>query len=161
MKKIHIIIAAILGILIIYFLVKNYEGSERGDVTDTNNIDDEIGLILMKKHCYVCHSVLSNSHDEIIAPPMAAVKWRYSMRYSSKEDFVSAMVQWSMDPDLKKSIMPGAVDKFKVMPKQPFDSIEIVRIVNYIYDNELEEPEWFKDHQKEMHPMNENMGKNR
>ena len=154
MKYIYVLMSGLLVMIIILFLIGNTDDSKINELDELHMSQNEIGLKLIRKHCYVCHSVNSNSHDEIIAPPMAAVKWRYSRQYSNKEEFVGAMVDWTMDPKFGRSIMPGAVDKFKVMPKQPFDKTEIVSIVNYIYDNPLEEPIWFEEHQKEMHGKN-------
>lgn len=42
-------------------------------------------LTLFQQKCYACHSVTTKSHDEIIAPPMIAVKNRYSMQYDNKK----------------------------------------------------------------------------
>jgi len=92
----------------------------------------------------------SPSHDSIIAPPMAAVKQRYLMRYPDEEEFVRAIVAWGQDPRADKSIMPGAVDRYQVMPKQDFNTEELTQIASYMYANELEQPEWFADHEKEM-----------
>ncbi len=81
---------------------------------------------------------------------MAAVKQRYLMRYPDKEEFVRAIVAWGKDPRADKSIMPGAVDRYQVMPKQDFNTEELTQIASYMYANELEQPEWFADHEKEM-----------
>lgn len=105
---------------------------------------------LLKTRCYVCHMPDSPSHDSIIAPPMQAVKQRYLMRYPDEEDFVRAMVAWAHDPRADKSIMPGAVSRYQLMPKQNFKEEELQQIASYIYANELEQPEWFDDHEKEM-----------
>ena len=109
------------------------------------------GYELLKNHCYVCHSPVSSSHDEIIAPPMAAVKMRYSRSFKTKDAFVEALVSWSMNPDKEKSLMRGAVDRFQQMPKQAFIEEELRKIAVFIYENKLEEPEWFAAHEKEMH----------
>jgi len=109
------------------------------------------GYALMKSQCYACHNPESPSHDEILAPPFAAVKMRYQMFYRSEEEFVSAVVKWTMDPQESEALMRGAVDRFKTMPKQPFKEDEIQKIATYIFNNKLEEPEWFDAHQKEMH----------
>jgi len=106
---------------------------------------------LLKNQCYACHSPVSSSHDVIIAPPMAAVKLRYGRSYSSKDEFVEALVSWTMNPNKEKALMWGAVDKFQLMPKQAFVESDMRKIASYIYDNELEEPEWFAAHEKEMH----------
>ena len=62
------------------------------------------GYKLAKVHCYVCHNPYSPSHDEIIAPPLAAVKMRYGMQYKTEADFVDAMVEWVMDPQESRAL---------------------------------------------------------
>ena len=109
------------------------------------------GYELLKNQCYVCHSPVSSSHDEIIAPPMAAVKMRYSRSFKTKDEFVEALVSWSMNPVKEKALMRGAVDRFQQMPKQAFIEEDVRKIAVFIYENELEEPEWFAAHEKEMH----------
>ena len=109
------------------------------------------GYELTKVQCYACHNPNSPSHDEIIAPPLAAVKMRYQMQYKTESEFVDAMVDWAMDPQESRSLMRGAVVKFKTMPKQPFKEAEMRKIATYIYNSDLEEPDWFDAHQKEMH----------
>ena len=109
------------------------------------------GYKLLKNQCYACHSPVSSSHDVIIAPPMAAVKLRYSRSYKNKDEFVEAMVSWTLNPDKEKVLMRGAVDKFQLMPKQAFNEEDMIKVATYIYENKLEEPTWFAAHEKEMH----------
>ena len=119
------------------------------------------GYELMKTQCYICHSVSSASHDDIIAPPMAAVKMRYSRSYRTKESFVEAVSTWALDPKPENAIMRGAVNQFNVMPKQVFKKEDLEKIALYMYENELEVPEWFAEHEKEMHGQGRGMGKNK
>lgn len=74
------------------------------------------GLELLKTRCYACHSVTTKSHDEIIAPPMAAVKRRYMRSYTTEDEFVNAIKNWVNNPTSENALMKGAVDKFKTMP---------------------------------------------
>ena len=106
---------------------------------------------LLKNQCYACHSINSASHDDIIAPPMVAVKKRYLRLYDDKEEFVEAVSKWALNPEPDNAIMRGAVSQFKVMPKQIFKEVELKKIAEYIYANELEKPDWFMAHEKEMH----------
>lgn len=137
--------------------------------TISENIESKISELsndteayeLIKTKCYICHSINSSSHDVIIAPPMAAVKMRYSRNYRAKENFVEAITKWTMDPKVEKALMSGAVDNFNVMPKQVFVEEEIRKIATYIYENELEEPDWFDVHQKEMHGDGMGRGRNK
>lgn len=73
------------------------------------------------------------------------------MAFPNEEEFVKAIVTWSRDPKEERSLMRGAVNRFKVMPKQPFEENDIHTIASYIYRHELEEPHWFAAHKEEMH----------
>ncbi len=125
----------------------NHEAKVTG--TETSEIPE--GYTLLKNNCYACHSVTTKSHDEIIAPPMIAVKRRYQNQYTTKEGFVEAVVNWVKNPTEEKSLMRGAVQRFKVMPKQTFKEDDLKKIVAYIYDTEIEQPAWFEAHFKEQH----------
>ncbi len=117
-------------------------------------IEENEVLDLLKMRCYGCHQVNSTSHDEIIAPPLAAVKRRYLRSFPQREGFVEAVVNWTLDPKEENAIMFGAVNRFKVMPYQSFDKSEMQKIAGYMYDNDLEEPKWFEVHEAEMHKNN-------
>ena len=125
----------------------------------TDNLQEDEGFTLMKNNCYVCHNPKAKSHDAIIAPPFVAVKRRYSRQYENKEEFVNAVVNWVQNPKEEGALMRGAVREFKVMPKLPLDTEILQEIANYMYKNEMEEPEWFGEHVKEMHGDGMGMGK--
>jgi mono/diheme cytochrome c family protein len=116
------------------------------------------GLKLFKQNCYACHSVITKSHDEIIAPPMIAVKRRYMMQYSTKDAFVKAVVAYATDPKAENALMIAAVKKFKAMPKQPFKKEDLRKIATYIYENKIESPVWFEDHFQQNHKNGQGMG---
>jgi len=116
------------------------------------------GLKLLQTHCYICHNPNAVSHDSLIAPPMAAVKMRYKMSYDNQEGFVNAISKWVLDPTEEKAIMLGAVANFKVMSKLLYKEKDVKKIATFIYENELEQPEWFEAHQKEMHGNGKGMG---
>lgn len=130
----------------------------KNEVKSTANAE---GLKLFQQNCYACHSVTTKSHDEIIAPPMAAVKRRYMMEYDTKENFVKAVVSYAIDPKEENALMIGAVNNFNVMPKQAFSEDDLIKIASYIYDNEIESPKWFEDHFKENHKNGQGMGNGR
>ncbi len=124
--------------------------AEKSDYFITKEIDST-GLILMKQKCYACHSVSSKNHDEIIAPPMIAVKRRYEKSHNSKDEFVNAIISWVSKPSEEDAIMYGAVKKFNVMPSLGYKKDEVKKIASYMFDNEIETPVWFQQHFKEMH----------
>ncbi len=110
--------------------------------------------------CFACHNPKAPSHDEILAPPFAAVKFRYQMMYKTKEEFAQAVYDYVTNPTEEKALMFGAVRRFGVMPALPLPEEQIKSIAYYIYDNDVEAPEWFAEHFEEQHGKGGNRGFN-
>ena len=104
------------------------------------------GKKLMETHCYLCHSPSAKENEGRIAPPMIAVKSRYLMDYDTKEDFVKAITAFVENPTEDNTKMHGAVKKFGVMPKQVFPENTVAQIADFMFDYQIEEPTWFKEH---------------
>jgi len=77
---------------------------------------------------------------------MVAIKARYLMDTTTKEEFVSHITQFVENPTEENAIMYGAVDRFNVMPKQVFPEGVVEKIASFMYDYQIEEPSWFKEH---------------
>lgn len=128
---------------------ENYQDKNTENIAMSEGVQQD-GYTLMKENCYVCHNPNTKSHDDLLAPPFKGVKMHYMREYDTKEGFVNAVVEWVQHPSEDKALMKGAVDKFKVMPPLPLETSEIEKIANYIYENEVEQPEWMPEHMKEM-----------
>ncbi|TPV33303.1 DUF3365 domain-containing protein [Paucihalobacter ruber] len=115
------------------------------------NNQDHPGKKLMETNCYVCHSPTAG-HDDRIGPPMIAIKRHYIDSNTTKEDFIASMQSWIKNPNEADAKMKGAVRRFGVMPKTPYPESTIEKIAEYMYDFEIEQPEWFEDHYNEMNP---------
>lgn len=155
-------------VLIVAFIIISCGKNEKSDKEvsissnpKSNLKEQDEGYTLLKNYCYACHSVTTKSHDDIIAPPLIAIKRRYKSYYGSKEEFVNGITNWATSPKEENALMRGAVMQFKVMPKLFYKEIDIRKIATYIYDNELEKPKWFESHFNTEHPngMNSGMGK--
>lgn len=164
MKKQTILIASTIILIVVsavaYCISFNQESKENNyarltyvtnieEVSTFINIKEEEGYALMKANCYVCHNPNSASHDDVIAPPFKAVKMHYTRQFDSKEEFVNAVVNWVLEPSEDKALMYGAVNRFKVMPKLILDKNDLEKIASYLYDNDVDEPEWMGEHMKE------------
>jgi hypothetical protein len=113
---------------------------------ETTLLDPEHpGKALLEKNCYACHNATASQEDRI-APPMIAVKMHYLSEGTSKEEFTAALLAWTKEPSEDKAKMFGAVKRFGVMPYQSFPEETIRQISEYIYDYDIEEPEWFAEH---------------
>lgn len=126
---------------------------------DKDKVNHKEGQKLMETKCYICHNPNTASHDDILAPPLVAVKRRYSVSYTDRAAFVDAVVEWSTDPKEENALMRGAVNKFKVMPNLAYEAADMRKIAEYIYDNEIDQPTWFEAHFKEEHPNGMGTGK--
>ncbi len=138
----------ILFVLVLLFSC-NKKKEEYKAVEDENIQLDTIahnGKKLMETHCYLCHSPSAKEDEGRIAPPMIAVKSRYLMDYDSKEDFVKAISSFVENPTEDNTKMHGAVKKFGVMPKQVFPENAAAQIADFMFDYQIEEPTWFKEH---------------
>lgn len=145
--KYYILILSIL----VFFSCKKQNPTSYGKKKAKTNVHP--GKKLMETKCYVCHNP-KGSHDDRIAPPMIAVKKHYINNTTTKDEFITSMQNWIKNPTKENAKMKGAVKKFGVMPKQYFSEKTIQQISEYMFDNEIETPKWFKKHYNEEHGKN-------
>ena len=103
------------------------------------------GKKLLETYCYVCHDA-TTTEDKRLAPPMIAIKKRYIFKDTTKEEFIAAIQNWVKNPNEKDAKMFGAVQRFGVMQKLPYPENDIKQIADYVYSEEIEQPEWFEAH---------------
>jgi cytochrome c5 len=114
-------------------------------------ISTEEGNQLLEKHCYSCHNPKSDSHDSMLAPPLAGIKYKYQEFYPDRTKFIAQMADFVQNPSSENALMKGPVKKFGLMPKVVLSEEEIRTIVAFMYDAELAVPKWFPAHFKEQH----------
>lgn len=111
------------------------------------NSNEHPGKKLLEQNCYACHNPTTNEKDRI-APPMIAIKKHYISSTTTKSEFKTALQKWIKNPNEKDAKMYGAVRRFGVMPKTPYPEETIDQIADYMFDHDIEQPEWFEDHYK-------------
>lgn len=102
----------------------------------------EKGKKLLETKCYVCHNP-KLKEDELIAPPMIAVKEAYN--FDNEQEFTLAFKKWLDKPDHSYSLMPEAIEKYGIMPYQVYNEETVLAIANYIYNNAIERPSWWEN----------------
>jgi len=114
--------------------------------------DDKAGEQLYKAHCASCHG-LSGGMDmsKRIAPPIAGVRRHYLDSYPDRDSFVMIIADWVENPDAGKSLMPGAIRRFNIMPRLTVDRQDVEKIAAYIYQGDIEKPAGFDEHEERMH----------
>ncbi len=104
------------------------------------------GKKLMETHCYLCHNPTAPEGEGRIGPPMVAVKAYYLEEGVTKEQFTAEMLAFLKAPDAEKTKMKDAVDRYGLMPYQHYPDETVAQIAGYLYDFQIEEPEWFAAH---------------
>lgn len=101
-----------------------------------NMQSDSKGYELMKQKCYICHFEKPDpsKRDQMIAPPMLRVQEHYKPTYPNKDEFVAAIMDIVTNPSEEKTLMPGAVRKFQLMPKLNYDEAELHLIAETMYE---------------------------
>lgn len=114
--------------------------------------DDKAGEQLYKAHCASCHG-LSGGMDmsKRIAPPIAGVRRHYLDSYPDRDSFVMIIADWVENPDAGKSLMPGAIRRFNIMPRLTVDRQDVEKIAAYIHQGDIEKPAGFDEHEQMMH----------
>lgn len=112
----------------------------------------EAGEKLYQTNCAVCHGSTGGMDlSKRIAPPIAAVRMHYLENYSDESSFVEAVSNWVEKQDESKSLMRGAINRFKIMPPIAVSKEDAKSIAAYIFSGNIEKPEGFEEHVKEEH----------
>lgn len=140
-------ISLVLIVLVLFWNCKDNskEINPYTKVTTIKKEEQHPGKKLLEANCYVCHSP-SASEEDRIAPPMIAIKKHYLTEGVTKKEFIKSIQDFMKNPNVEDAKMYGAVKRFGVMPKANYPEATITQIADYIYDNEIEQPDWFEDH---------------
>ena len=144
--KYLITILALVGLVSCQQDKKEYTAivGHNSDVIEEQHIE---GKKLMEVHCYLCHGPKSAENYGRIAPPMVAIKARYIDKEGlNKDEFIKYVTAFVENPTEELALMQGAVKKHGLMPKQAFPKGSIEKIAEFMFDYQIEEPEWFKAH---------------
>jgi len=126
----------------------NETETENASAELTSNLDLSKGFQLLETNCFVCHSPDADM-DKRVAPPMFAIKKHYISESTTQEEFTRDLIAYVTNPVEENTKMPGAIRKFGVMPKMGFSEDQITQIAAYIFNTELEAPDWFASHYKQ------------
>lgn len=96
----------------------------------------ELGKAKFEQVCIACHKY--ERSDNMIAPPAFGIQMHYTKAFAQDEaGFRKAIVDWTKEPDPAKSLMPGAISKFNLMPAMPLPDEDLEAIAAYLYSAEF------------------------
>ncbi len=161
MKKLHWISIALVP-FVLWIVRSDFEGAPIGGYDDMDKGQkDSLSLPttteakqLLESTCFACHNPKSESHDEMLAPPLVGIKRRYLREFEGRANFVEHLSAFVQTPSREAALMKGPIRRFGLMPKTALTKEQIYAVAEYIYDHELEAPEWFDRHHAEKHDRN-------
>jgi cytochrome c553 len=121
--------------------------SAESNVTSELSAEQNNALPLMVSLCFTCHHP-DHGASPRLAPPMFKVREHYFKNGISRDEFVSRITSYALNPTQEASIMPGAVRNFGLMPKAAFKPEDVSKIAAYIYDNDLSSEGWREEWKK-------------
>lgn len=101
------------------------------------------GKKLMENNCYLCHSPNAPESDGRVGPPMIAIKVFYLEKFPTKTAFKDAIKSFTENPSLENVLLHEDLKKYGLMPKQNFSKGVIEKIADYMFDYQIESPDWF------------------
>lgn len=105
-------------------------------------VNNERAQELLTNKCYVCHSN-KVSKGNMLAPPMIQIKEAYVEATSSRDQFIEQFVDFVSQPTRDKAILKDAVEQFSLMAYEGTKKEDLEQIAAYIYDQEIEVPDWW------------------
>jgi len=112
------------------------EDTIKNSVKSISEISKSEGYKLMEQKCFICHFVKPDPSKKgsMIAPPMLRVQQHYKPTYPNKEEFINKITEWIVNPSKQRTLMPGAVRKFDIMPKLGYSKKEIQLIAETLFE---------------------------
>jgi len=99
--------------------------------------------------CMACHKF--DRSPDMVAPPIFGVKNHYLNAHPDREGFVKRLSSWLEKQDPEKTLMPGAVRRFNLMPPISLPNSDRVAVAGFIYDADFSEPSWYAEHYQKEH----------
>lgn len=93
--------------------------------------------------CLACHHPTASPQDRL-APPLIIAKRNYLAKTNSREEFVNKMVKFILYPTQEESMLHSDVEQYGLMDPVGFSEEDVRAIAEYIYDTNLEKPDWLK-----------------
>ena len=125
------------------------ESAHKAESSATDQASMHPGRKVFESACMSCHAI---EGKPTVAPPIFAVKNHVMGKYSDRDAFIQRVTSWVKAPNADDVLMPGAVNKFGLMPAlTTVSDDELKAVAEYLYDTDMSLPDWYKQHYKEEH----------
>jgi len=105
----------------------------------TGTLYAQDGAVLFEAKCAACHQTSRPSDmSTLVAPPVMGVMRHVKMKYTTKEDAVTFIADYALNPEESKAVcMPQKIKRFGLMPSQKgkVSKEELHTIAAWMYEN--------------------------
>ena len=142
----HILMILLPGMVLYLGACRNDQTPRQADataeVTPHSYQPGDTGFYFLRTTCMNCHH-LDPASTNPLAPAFGEIRAGYLAAGLDRPDFINAVYQYVNEPDAKKSLVKDAVSKYGVMPRLSVDSTQAAAIAAFIYDQPLDDPDWY------------------
>ena len=132
------------GMLIFLLSCSQEESGKSGTDSTTVELSALSGEQKFNNYCGPCH--WEQMPDKPLAPPVYNIRRRYKMSYPTEETFVNAIVNWVKKPEHDRALLPGALERFNLMPQFPYLEGDVAEIARHLYNADLRPPQGTVEH---------------
>ncbi|MGB0413771.1 MAG: hypothetical protein ACPGJU_04930 [Coraliomargarita sp.] len=140
----------ILTLMVICLLLGCGESPKQKALEAFTHEEIELGLRLLPTYCNTCHGVGNREMDEMLSPPLWAIRDVYLAKYPEPEAFVSAMVEFMQFPRDETALMPDEVQNYGLMTTVSLGESDLRATAIVIYAGYIERPSWYRDYEKSL-----------
>ena len=100
-------------------------------ILSSNLFASSYGELLFNGNCVTCHSTNDLNKS---APTIKEIQKNYKNAFPIKNDFVSYMSTWVLNPNEETSLMSHSIKKYNIMPNLVIDEGTLEEISEYVYE---------------------------
>ena len=108
----------------------------------TGEAEDQLlveGRQKFEMFCMTCH-FYKPKPGNMLAPPVFAIRSHYLQTHANEKEFREAITAYASSPSEEKSLMPGAIMRFKIMPPIPVGTENLKAITHFLYHTDFSRP---------------------
>lgn len=102
--------------------------------TDSNTARPSEIAGYVSSNCGTCHGI--GATEQASAPNLSTVRKKWKQAYPDKLDFIEQMVSFLLKPEAQKSIIPGALETYGLMPKMGYSPTQAKEIADWLFEHE-------------------------
>ena len=133
----------LISIMVSISCSEHYRSKNSSQRLQNNEVQASEAKEILTTVCQSCHHPSAAPNDRF-APPLQVAKLNYLALSNDKAEFVELWSDFILAPSPEKAKLHSDVDEFGMMDPLGYSEDQIRSIAIFVYDNELERPDWLE-----------------